>query len=262
MSAATVLALRRRSANVARLMRILARCTSCLMRSNRACARLSVKQSARSSMPSSNAPLRRALADWYGREWRRTTNNSARAREVFELRERQQSDATRAVSDAEAAMAEAESQLRAARLEAERAAAEQRRRADHVRRLEQERALAEERKRLLTERAAELRRDLSALDRDGAAASHDSNIALDPSLERSLAEAEDALTAARERFAQVDTEQEAIRGRLIEIDEALARLRGAQAEDDTRLSHIGAERERLRSDIAEARRSTLQAELE
>lgn len=206
--------------------------------------------------------LRRALADWYGREWRRMTNNSADAREVFELRERQQSDATRVVSDAEAAMTETESQLRAARLEAERAAAEQRRRADHVRHLEQERALADERKRLLTERAAELRRDLSALDRDGAAASHDSNIEVDPSLERSLAEAEDALTAARDRLAQVDTEQEAIRGRLIEIDEALARLRGAQAEDDARLSHIAAERDRLRSDIAEARRSTLQAELE
>ena len=206
--------------------------------------------------------LRRALADWYGREWRHTDNSCARDRETFELRERQQSDAAQAVSDAEEAATEAESQLRAARLESERAAAEQRRRADHVRRLEQEQALAEERRRLLTDRAAELRRDLSALDRDGAAASRDVPIELDPSLERSLGEAEEALTAARDRLAQVDAEQEVVRGRLIEVDEDLARLRGAQAEDDERLHHIAAECERLRGDTGEARRSTMQAALE
>ena len=206
--------------------------------------------------------LRRALADWYGREWRRTDNNRAHARETFDRHERQQSEAARAVSAAEAAVAEAESQLRATRLEAERAADEQRRRTDHIRRLEQEQALADERKRLLTDRAAELRRDLGALDRDGAAAARDTNIELDPNLEQSLAEAEGALDAARDRLALVDAEQEAIRGRLIEIDGDLARLRGAQAEGDARLSHINAERERLGGDITAARRSTLQAALE
>ena len=206
--------------------------------------------------------LRRALADWYGREWRHADSKCARDRETFELRERQQSDAAQVVRDAEEAAAEAESQQRAARLEAERAAAEQRRRADHVRRLEQEQALAAERQRLLTDRAAELRRDLSALDRDGATASRDVPIELDPNLERSLREAEEALTAARDHLAQVDAEQEVVRGRLIEIDEDLARLRGAQAEDGARLTHIAAERERLRADTGEARRSPLQAALE
>ena len=208
--------------------------------------------------------LRRGLGDWYGREWRRNEANHNRELETFNLRKCEQAAATTAVADAEAGAEDAERQLREARIEAERADAEQRRRADHVRRLEQEQALAEERKRLLDDRAAELRRDLESLARDDDASSLDADLELDPTVERSLEEAEAALAAARERLAQVDAEQETVRGRLARIEEELARLRGDQAECDARLHHIEDERERIRASLAVAqeRRPLLEAPLQ
>ena len=208
--------------------------------------------------------LQRALGDWYSREWRRGAANRTRERETFDLRKREQVAAATAVADAETAAQDTDSQLRAARIEAERADTEQRRRADHVRRLEQEQALAEERQRLLTDRAAELRRDLEALERDDDASPLDAGLEPDPSLERTLAEAEAALSGARERLAQVDTEQETQRGRLANIEEELARLRGDQAESDARLGHLADERERIaaRAAAAAQRRPVLAIPLE